>query len=124
MAKTKDSVPTGLRERGLALWESVTGKYVLRADELVTLEGACRGSDRLAAMRDELALMPMMVTGSTGQLVVNPLVAEIRAHEAQVSTLLTRLKLPDAGASGASSRSTQARDAANSRWAAAHGSGT
>jgi len=66
----------------------------------------------------------VMSVGSMGQPVVHPLVAEIRVHEAQVASLLVRLKLPDdpAGA-GDVPRSTQARSAAQSRWSTAHGTG-
>ena len=125
---SKQVAPTGLDADGKALWSAITTDYTLRADEKVTLEAACRATDRLALMRDELAGMPLMLTGSTGQQVVNPLVAEIRAHEAQVSTLLAKLKLPDVPAAGSGpvvgdSRSTQARSAAQSRWSVAHGTG-
>lgn len=121
---SKATAPKGLDSVGSKLWRDVTGKYALRVDELTVLEAACRASDRADLMRDELDIRPLMVEGSTGQLVVNPLVAEIRAHEAQVASLLGRLKLPDdpAGA-GEVSRSTQARSAAQSRWSTAHGTG-
>lgn len=121
---SKATAPKGLDSVGSKLWRDVTGKYDLRVDEWTVLEAACRASDRADLMRDELDIRPLMVEGSTGQLVVNPLVAEIRAHEAQVASLLARLKLPDdpAGA-GEVPRSTQARAAAQSRWSTAHGAG-
>lgn len=117
--------PQGLGPAGIKLWNSIIGKYVLRADELMTLESACRATDRIAAMEDERN-GAIMAVGSMGQDVVHPLIAEIRAHEAQVGAMLAKLKLPDDPANpaaGQESRSTQARDAANSRWAAAHGKG-
>ncbi len=122
---SKPSTPRGLDSAGKSLWSSVTDKYDLRVDELVVLEKACRASDRIAKMEAELEGSDFMVKGSMGQPVVNPLVAEIRAHEALVQRLLGGLKLPDdASASGAEQpRSTQARAAAQSRWAAAHGKG-
>lgn len=121
---SKSDSPAGLGAEGLRMWREVVGKYELRVDERVTLEAACRASDRLVLMRNQLGQMDLMLTGSTGQQVVNPLVAEIRAHEAQVSTLLAKLKLPDASTgAGEQPRSTQARAAAQSRWAAAHGAG-
>lgn len=124
---SKAAAPKGLGAGGSALWREVVGKYDLRADELVVLEGACRATDRIAAMEEERDGR-VTATGSMGQLVVHPLVGEIRAHEAQVASMLARLKLPDDPAGAVSSggeqpRSTQARAAAQSRWAAAHGKG-
>lgn len=123
---SKTATPKGLNDDGAALWRKITGPYDLRTDELVTLESACRATDRVTLMRDELGDQ-VTATGSMGQVVVHPLVAEIRAHEAQVTSLLTRLKLPDladgAPAGEESSRSTTARAAAQSRWGVAHGKG-
>ena len=121
---TKTPAPTGLRDDGAALWRKVTDLYSLRSDEMVTLESACRATDRIALMRDELG-DSVTATGSMGQVVVHPLIPEIRAHEAQVASLLARLKLPDAegDAGAAESRSTKARAAAQSRWGQAHGKG-
>lgn len=110
-------VPAGLGEAGEALWAKVTGKYTLRADELVTLESACRAADRIVLMRAELG-DSVVATGSMGQTVVHPLIPEIRAHEVQVSSLLAKLKLPD---EQGGEQVSQQRSAAQSRWASAHG---
>lgn len=109
--------PVGLADAGSLLWSDVTGKYTLRADELRTLEAACRAADRVAAMefvRDGAVTS----TGSMGQLIVHPLIPEIRAHEAQVASLLAKLKLPD---DQVGEQVSQHRSAAQSRWASAHG---
>lgn len=111
------SVPAGLDDAGEALWVKVTGKYTLRADELVTLEAACRASDRVDAMEFERD-GSVTSTGSMGQLIVHPLIPEIRAHEAQISSLLAKLKLPD---EQGGEQVSQQRQAAQSRWASAHG---
>lgn len=124
MTTKKVAAPKGLKATGARLWRQVVDLYDLRPDELVTLEKACRASDRITAMEDELG-DEITTRGSMGQVVVHPLIAEIRAHEAQVSTLLAKLKLPDPGTGavqgGEQSRSTQARSAAQSRWSQAHG---
>lgn len=112
-------VPSSLDDSGKALWSDVTGKYELRADELVILEAACRASDRVVAMEAERAGQVMTV-GSMGQAVVHPLIAEVRAHEAQIAGLLAKLKLPD---DGGGEQVSQQRAAAQSRWASAHGKG-
>ena len=115
--------PADLHASGSALWESITSKYDLRPDELVILEAACHAADRIDALEEARAGV-VLTTGSTGQVVVHPAISEIRATEAQVSKLLASLKLPDADGNPAeSSRSTQARAAAQSRWARVHGKG-
>jgi hypothetical protein len=114
---TKPKVPTGLNAAGKALWSQISGKYELRADELATLESACRASDRVVAM-EEARAGEIMTVGSMGQAVVHPLIAEVRAHEAQIASLLAKLKLPD---EAGESSSNQQRSAAQSRWAASYG---
>lgn len=109
--------PKSLGAAGKSLWSSVTKKYDLRADELVTLEAACRASDRVVAMESERA-GEIMTAGSMGQPIVHPLIAEVRAHEAQIASLLAKLKLPDESADAAVN---QNRAAGQSRWAASHG---
>lgn len=117
---TPPKVPTGLSKAGSSLWRSVTKKYELRTDELVILESACKATDRIDAM--ETARAGAVVSlGSMGQVVVHPLVVEIRTHESQVAGLLARLKLPDEP--GGTAQVNQHRSAANSKWAAAHGAG-
>lgn len=109
--------PAGLGVAGAKLWRDVTGKYELRADEIVILESACAARDRVAAMEAERG-DAVTATGSMGQLVVHPLIGEIRAHEAQIAGLLAKLKLPD---DGGVEQPSQQRAAAQSRWASAHG---
>ena len=115
--------PDGLGSQGSALWKAVTGKYELRADELVTLEDACRLSDMIAALSDAWAEdgKPMTTKGSMGQLVIHPLIDKLADHRMKRSTLLAKLKLPD-DQSGAG-ESNQHRAAAQSKWSAAHGTG-
>lgn len=106
---------------GRALWKSIFAsncKYVLRPDELRILEDACRLTDRAAELAAEADGRPRTVRGSTGQPVINPLLAEERQCRLAVAQLLKQLKLPDednqAGAGG--TRSVGARAAAQSRW--------
>lgn len=118
--------PDGLTARGRALWRSVVEDFTLRPDELTVLEQACRARGRVDELAKEFAAMEIMIAGSTGQLVVNPLLMELRNHEAHVAALLARLKLKDveAPAGGATgSRSSSARERANARWAVPHAHG-
>lgn len=115
-------VPDGFSAAASESWNLYTQKYVFRADELQVLEAVCRTQMRIDDLNDELKNEPNLVTGSTGQVAVHPLFAEIRAQEAHHAKLVKQLNLPDdASAAGESSRSTNARKAAQSRWAMAHG---
>jgi len=122
---------------GRRLWKSIagTGQYVLRPDELRILHAACRCDDAIAELhrkKAELERDPnyhdMLVRGSMGQRVENPLraaarkiVDEIRAQDAALVAHLAKLKLPDLEPAApndqtAQPRSVSARDAAQSRW--------
>jgi hypothetical protein len=111
--------PTKLCKSGRDMWKAVTEKYELRADELRILEDACREADLIdgleAGMRKSIADGALMVKGSMGQVVINPLISELRQHRATLATLLRGLKLPDEGA-GTGADGAQQRQAANARW--------
>jgi hypothetical protein len=113
---SKPSPPEGLKPGGRALWRRVTEAYAMRPDELLVLEYACRSRDRITEMRGQLAGMDLMVFGSTGQLVVNPLVAELRQHESHHAALLARLKLADVDAEASGGKANTQRENAKVRW--------
>ena len=112
--------PSSLAKSGGELWTSIVAKYDLRADELRTLEDACAAVDMVAALTSvwEGEGRPVTTKGSMGQQVIHPLIGEIRTQRAAVNKLLQSLKLPD---EPGGVKPNQQRDAANSRWAAAHG---
>jgi hypothetical protein len=103
---------------GTDLYDSVTAKFELDADELKVLIMAARTADDLLALEAAREGADVMVPGSMGQERVNPLFAEIRATRALVSQLLARLKLPDESAIAAKSdfNTARARKAAGARW--------
>ena len=110
--------PTGLDRAGKSLWSSVAGKYELRADELRLLEDAAREADLIETLNNSLAGLPLMMKGSTGQDIVNPIYGELRQHRSALAGLLRALKLPDEDPVRAGvDRSSAARSAANARWA-------
>lgn len=113
--------PKGLASRGKKIWREVTKDYELRSDELDTLEDICREVDLIDKLESDLVGAPLMVKGSQGQDVANPLISEIRQHRATKKSLWAALKLPDEGGNVVSIN--QQRDAVKSRWAASHGSG-
>lgn len=116
--------PKGLKTHGRGLWKAVTSDYSFRPDELSVLADVCRMSDMVALMEAALEEEPtLLVRGSQGQLVINPLVSEMRQYRSARSALLRQLKLPDLDETGSSAdgdagaRSSIARNAANVRWA-------
>lgn len=115
---SKPSAPETLQQGGRALWVAVTEKYELRRDELRVLEDACHEADLVDTMAAALAGGDLMITGSQGQQVVNPLVSELRQHRNTLAGLMRQLKLPEDGDAEreAGERSTKARAAANARW--------
>ena len=103
---------------GAALWADVTGSYELRADERRILEDACHERDLIARLSAELAESDLIVRGSMGQQVVNPLVSELRQHRATFASLMKQLSLPDEGESdNGGALSSKNRAAAQARWA-------
>jgi len=112
--------PTGLKAAGRRTWQDVTGKYELRFDELDILEDICRLNDQIYRLDKELKDAPLMLKGSQGQDVVNPMVTELRQHRATKKSLWSQLKLPDDNAEpGVNAQ----RKGGQSRWAAAYGVG-
>src|SRR5690349_2829826 len=114
--------PACLAAAGKALWDEVTETYTLRADELATLEDACAASDMLAEFMKAWADLgrPYMSKGSMGQEVEHPLIGSIDKQRKARQAFIRQLKLPDVDGGGVTN---QQRDAAQSRWAAAHGAG-
>lgn len=115
-ASTSAAAPATLRDAGTSQWEEITSRYALRPDELTVLASACKAIDRLDLVERAWADlgMPMMSTGSMGQEVTHPLLAEQQKLEAHLAGLLARLKLPDTLA--AVNPSSGARKAADARW--------
>ena len=114
--------PRGLGAAGESLWTAHVTKYDLRVDELAVLHGACRAADMVVKFEDDWASgdCPIYTKGSMGQLVEHPASKGIRSWQQAQDTALARLKLPD---DPAGEKPNQQRDAANSRWAQAHGKG-
>ena len=109
------TAPSNLDPAGAALWASIADDYDLRPDELRILEHACRETDLIALMQEELSVSPLMTTGSMGQPVVHPFVSELRQHRTVLAALLRSLKLPDAD-DGAPAVNQQ-RQAGAASWA-------
>jgi hypothetical protein len=115
---SKPAPPKGLRPGGRKLWTDIVGQWDLRPDELRVLREAAREVDLIDALELALSKDAIMIAGSMGQRVVNPLITELRQHRGTLAALLRQLKLPDAdgGEGEKEARSTAARAAANARW--------
>lgn len=117
----KAPTPKGLAPRGRKVWKEIVDGYELRADELDTLEDICREIDLIDKLEADLDGADLMVTGSQGQDVANPLISEIRQHRATKKSLWAGLKLPDEG--GSVVGINHQREGGHSRWAASYGKG-
>ena len=122
---SRAGVPAHLRAKGTQVWKSVTADYVLRDDEKVLLEQICREADLIQELHEELRKLPIMMTGSMGQDIVNPLLMEIRQHRSLMADLHKKLALPDLDkpvSGGVPDISpNQNRSAAMSKWGKAYG---
>lgn len=113
------TAPAGLGPAGAALWSDITSGYGLRADELRVLEAACRQADLIVVLDEGLVGADLLVRGSQGQMVINPIISEVRQHRAALARLLAQLKLPDEDSgegAGTGRSSSSARALANARW--------
>lgn len=113
---TKVKAPANLAAAGKRLWSDIADNYELRADEMRVLEDAAREADLIAVLTAGMVGADLLVRGSQGQDVINPLISELRQHRATLARLLSQLKLPDESGSASSTRATSARAAANARW--------
>jgi hypothetical protein len=86
---SKLTTPKVLGKEGSALWVRVTEAITFDDPrEVHALRQACLLEDDLARLRDELADSPLIVQGSTGQPVENPLLGAIRNATALQAKLL------------------------------------
>lgn len=115
--------PGDLADAGVALWDSIAGKYALRPDELARLAAVCRTADTTSFLEKAWIDLgrPMITKGSMGQEVIHPLIGELRSQRAALDAALARLRLPDDADDAAAVN--QQRDAANSKWATGRGRG-
>lgn len=108
--------PTKLGPKARKVWVDITTTYTLRPDELRFLEDACREIDLVERLEKELGKADLIVRGSQGQPVANPLAQEIRQHRTTIKALFAAIDLPDDDSRLAGARSSAARQAANARW--------
>ena len=119
-SKLFHEAPEGLGDIGLHIWTAIASTYELRPDELVTLEDICLTSDMIEELNSDVewveAGRPKTTKGSMGQLVIHPIVGEIRTQRMARNALWRQLKLPEVDAPAVGAESNQHRDAASTKW--------
>lgn len=116
------AAPKGLKRAGKSLWRSILGDlgagWELDARERYLLERACRCADELDQLEVAVDAEGPITTGSRGQSVVHPALAEARQLRLVQLRLLSAIEMADPqGQISATPAQAQARRAANTRWA-------
>ena len=114
-------VPNGLGVRGTEFWNAIDSAYDLAPKDVPVFTECCRLLDQLDGLAFVLAAEGTMTTGSTGQSVVHPALAQYTRHTLALERVLSVLGLPDvdgvAVPVAASLRGRSAQKAASVRWA-------
>jgi hypothetical protein len=109
--------PAGLAARGRRFWRTITADFELSDSERELLEECCRTLDTLDGLQNSIAEVGPTVTGSMGQVVLNPLISEARGQRVVLHKLLAALALPDDEGQVIHAATTQrGRQAAQARW--------
>lgn len=108
--------PDGLGDAGRRLWDSIAGglppDWRLDERECELLGLAARQADTLAALEALVEAEGLTTTGSTGQVVLHPAVAEARQARLSIDRLLGKIVMPAPEKSGETGSSAHARTAA------------
>lgn len=86
-------MPKGFGSAGQKLWKTVLDEYELEYEphKLEILAHSCRVCDTIAELDRATANEPLTVRGSAGQMVIHPLISEMRFQRALLAQLLARL---------------------------------
>lgn len=110
--------PSGLRAAGKRFWKTTVEEYDLRVDELSILRQICATLDTIAEI--EAARKkdgnPLLTTGSMGQEVIHPYIAELRTQRSQLASLMKSLGLKNADEGEPGNSSAAGTALVNSRW--------
>lgn len=118
----------GLSGRGADLFTTLTASFDFDAHEMVGVVELCLTASLLARLEDEMSKGPLLVRGSQGQQVGNPILQELARHRSTYLRLYAALNLPELDENGSTvdltnPRSIRAQKAAQARWAKAAGNG-
>lgn len=96
MSETKvPPAPRTLGKRGKAFWRDIQGDNELDSPSTEVLLEACRTLDRLEALAEVIDAEGVTATGSAGQRVVHPAVAEARQLQITLTRLVDAIGLPE-----------------------------
>lgn len=114
--------PIGTSEKATALWYAVLGQYELTLGEMLVLEQLAAAQTHLdeveAAWRAEGG--ETTSTGSMGQVVVEPRLAEMRLLRTQIAALVKALALPSENAEQRRRPGRPTRSQAGGNWGTAN----
>src|SRR5664279_760266 len=107
------AISEGYGRRGTEFRRQIEAQYVLAPKDEPPLHEACKLMDEITLLENVLANAGPMALGSTGQPVVHPALAALRAHRVVLERMLTRLGGPDVdGAAAPSLRGRAGKTAA------------
>lgn len=86
--------PSGLKKNGKRLWRSVSAMVTLDTHEELILLQACRTTDCLDDLADEVAKSDIMVINQRGDRVTHPAIIESRQQSQNLARLVASLRLP------------------------------
>ncbi|MCA1007015.1 hypothetical protein LCL87_14920 [Rhodococcus hoagii] len=99
MAQTahKPRMPRGLGGAGRRLWKSTLDEFELDTEphKIEILTQACKVTDKISELDAAQKGQPPTTRGSTQQLVIHPLISEVRFQRGLLAQLLGKLGLPD-----------------------------
>ena len=109
--------PRTLDAKGRAFWKALQADYEFSESEEVLVLEAARCIDRLDMLDKSVRELGPMVSGSSGQQVVNPALTEARGQQAILHRLIAALQLQDEdGHSIASAKQIASQTANYARW--------
>ena len=108
--------PKGLGPAGRRFWKAILADYDLSAGEVELLRQACRVVNLVDRADEALAADNLVVPGSRGQPVINPLAGETATQRRVLEHLIRSMALPWPGEDEGHVRSPAAREAAQQRW--------
>lgn len=112
--------PRGLGTRGARFWRTTVQEYELTPGELHLLAESCRTLDVLDVLAAVVAEDGPTATGSAGQTIIHPAVAEARQQRLTLHRLLAALQLPDdEGGTVATAHQIRSQAANTARWSRA-----